>query len=67
MREDAIDKRPAHLAELFFALRVPEQILPALADGNIGVHAAAVHAHHRLRQKRRVNPMLVATWRQISL
>ena len=42
---------PAQLAELFFALGVPEQVLAAFADGHVGVHAAAVHAHHRLRQE----------------
>ena len=44
---------PADLAELLFALRIPEQVLAVLADGNVGVHAAAVHADHRLRQEGR--------------
>src|SRR6476646_5604759 len=50
--ENAVDKRPAQLAQLFFALRVPEKVLAVFADGNVGVHAVAVHANHRLGQER---------------
>ena len=39
------------LAELFFALGIPEQVLAALADRNVGVHAAAVDADHGLGQE----------------
>ena len=44
---------PAELAELLFALGIPEQVLAAFADGDVGVHAAAVHADDRLGQERR--------------
>ena len=40
-----------YLAELFFALGIPEDVLAVFADGNVGVHAAAVHAHDRLGQE----------------
>ena len=30
MRQDAVEESPAHLAELLFALRVPEKILAVL-------------------------------------
>ena len=43
---------PSHLAELLLALRIPEQVLAVLADRNVGVHAAAVDADHRLGQER---------------
>ncbi len=49
--KDAIDEGPAHFAELLFALRIPEEVLAVLAHRDIGVHAAAVHAHHRLGQE----------------
>jgi hypothetical protein len=51
--ENAVEEFIAELAELFFALGIPEQILVFFADRNIGVHAAAVDAHHRLRQEGR--------------
>src|SRR6266849_2509146 len=51
MRENSVHELPAQLAELFLALRIPEKILAALADRNVGVHAAAVHAHDGLGEK----------------
>ena len=51
MRKNLVDEAPAELAEFFFAFRIPEKILPGFADGNVGVHAAAVHADNRLRQE----------------
>src|SRR2546430_3182902 len=42
--EDAIHELPAHLAELFVALGIPEQIFSVFADRNVGVHAAAVRS-----------------------
>ena len=58
MRQNAVRKLPRHLRDLLLALRIPEQILPALGNRNVRVHAAAVHAHHRLRQKARRHPHL---------
>ncbi len=52
MGEDAVQESPAHFAELLFALGVPEKVLAVLADGNVRVHAAAVHSHHWFRQER---------------
>src|SRR3984957_4690383 len=52
MSKDAIEECPALLAELFFALPVPEQVLAVLADRDIRMHAAAVHANHGLRKER---------------
>ena len=52
MCQDAVEKSPSHLAELLFAFRVPEKILAIFADGNVGVHAAAIHADDRLGQER---------------
>src|SRR6202035_2203716 len=52
MGEDAIDEGPSRLAELLFALGVPEQVLAVFADRNVGVHAAAVDADDRFRQER---------------
>ena len=40
-----------NFAEFFFALGIPEKILAAFADGNVGVHAAAVDADHGLGQE----------------
>ena len=37
--------------QLLLSLLVPEQICLAFGDGYVGVHAAAVHAHHRLGQE----------------
>ena len=51
MGKNTIHKRPAQLAQLLFALWIPEQILAAFADGNIGMHAIAVYTHHRFRQE----------------
>src|SRR5438128_6803679 len=51
MREDAIHELPAHLAELFFSLWIPEEVFAILADRNVGVHAAAVDADNGLRQE----------------
>ena len=55
------------LADLLLPFRIPEKILAVLADGNVGVHSAAVHAHYRLGQKTRRHAHFFATWRQISL
>ena len=44
-------KLPAELAQLLFALGIPEEVLAVLAHRNVGVHAAAVDAHHRLGQE----------------
>src|SRR5271170_5388519 len=49
--QNAIQERPAEFAEFFFALGIPEQVLAILGDGNVGVHTAAVHPNHRLRQE----------------
>ena len=49
--ENAVHKLISELAELLLALGIPEQVLAFLADGDIGVHAAAVDAHNRLRQE----------------
>ena len=49
--EDAIQKRPTHLAEFLFALGVPKQVLSILVDRNIGMHATTIHAHHGFGQK----------------
>ena len=47
------------MLSLLFALRIPEEVLAVLADGDVGVHAAAVDAHDRLRQEAdAVKPML---------
>src|ERR1700722_9591223 len=51
--QNSIAKTPAHLAQLFFTLRIPKKILALVADRNVGVHAAPVYAHNRLGQKRR--------------
>ncbi len=53
MRQNAIRKLPRQLRDLLLALRIPEQVLAALGDRHIRVHAAAVHAHNRLRQEAR--------------
>ena len=52
MSKDAVHERPPHFAQLFFTLWIPKQVLAALADGNIGVHAIAVHADDWLGQER---------------
>ena len=44
-------KSQPQLAELLFALGIPEQVLAVFADGDVGVHAAAVHADDRLGQE----------------
>jgi hypothetical protein len=51
MRENPVHEVPAELAELFFALGVPEEIFAVLADGNIGVHAVAIYTDDRLGQE----------------
>src|SRR5262249_19052449 len=43
--ENAIDKLPSQLAEFLFALGIPEKVLAVFADGDVGMHAAAVHTH----------------------
>ena len=48
MGQDAVDEFPTHLAEFFFTLGIPEEVFAVLADGNIGVHAAAVDTDDRL-------------------
>ena len=53
MCEDAVHEVPAKFAELLLALGIPEQVFAVFADGDIGVHAAAIHADHRLRQEAR--------------
>ena len=67
MRQNAVDEVPSELADLLFALRIPEDVLAFLRDGHVGVHAAAVHAHHRLGQERRRHPQLVRHLAAISL
>ena len=37
--------------QLFLSLGIPEQVLAALADRNVGVHAASVDADDRLGQE----------------
>ena len=56
--ENAVGESPRELAELLLALRIPEEVLVALADRNVGVHAAAVDADHRLRQEAGRHPEL---------
>lgn len=51
VREDAVNKGPAGLAELFLSLGIPEKILAVFADGDVGVHAAAVDANDGLRKE----------------
>src|ERR1700733_15447027 len=51
--ENAMYKFPADFAQLLFPFRIPEQILAALADRNVGVHSATIHSDHRLWQKGR--------------
>ena len=46
--QDPIHELPRHFAHLFVALGVPEEVLAVLHDGDVGVHAAAVDAHHGL-------------------
>ena len=52
MGKDAIYELPSRFAKLFFTLRVPEQVFAAFADGNVGMHSAAVDTDDWLRQKR---------------
>src|SRR5205085_6117242 len=49
--EDAVDKVPAEFAEFLLATGIPEKVFAVLADGNVGVHAAAVHANNGLGQE----------------
>ena len=49
--EDAVDKVPAELAEFFLALGIPEEVFAVAANGNVGVHAAAIDAHDGLRKE----------------
>ena len=51
MGQDAVQKVPAEGGELFLSRLVPEQVGLALGDRDVGVHPAAVHAHHRLGQE----------------
>src|SRR5262249_4251057 len=51
VRQDSIDEFPTKLAELLFALGIPEEVLPVFAHRNVGVHAAAVDADDRLGQE----------------
>src|SRR6266852_5580169 len=53
MRQDAIHELPAGLTQLFFSLGIPKEVLAILADGNVGVHATAVHAHDGFGEKAR--------------
>src|ERR1035441_6552207 len=53
MRQNAIHKLPRELRDLLFALRIPEQILRALRDRHIGVHAAPVDADDWLGKEAR--------------
>src|SRR6202008_662376 len=46
--QNAVDEFPAELAELLFALGIPEEVFAILADGNVSVHAAAVAHDHWL-------------------
>ena len=46
------------MLSFLFALGIPEQVLAAFADGNVGVHAVAVHAHDRLGQEASGQPHL---------
>jgi hypothetical protein len=48
--QNAIQEVPAERGELLLALFVPEEVGLALGDRDVGVHAAAVHADHRLGQ-----------------
>ena len=50
--QDAIDGVPARLGEVLLALGVPEEVLAALVERHVGVHAVAVHAGDRLGQER---------------
>src|ERR1017187_4492236 len=49
--ENAVEETPAKFGELLLAFLVPEEIGLALGDGDVGVHAAAVHADNRLGQE----------------
>src|SRR5271166_419278 len=51
--QDAIHEGPAELAELLFALGIPEEVLAVLGDGHVGVHAAAIDADDRFWQEAR--------------
>src|SRR6516225_7711122 len=58
VRQEPIDELPAKLAQLLFALGIPEHVLAILAHGNVGMHAASVNADHRLRQEARSQPKI---------
>ena len=47
MGKNTIDKFPTQLAKVLLTLLIPEEILALLADGNVGVHTAPVHADNR--------------------
>src|ERR1700678_2254110 len=49
--ENLIDEAPTEFAEFFLAFRIPEQILTALADRNVGVHSVPVDTYDGLRQE----------------
>src|SRR5262249_34710779 len=51
VREDAVDELPTHLAELFLTFGIPEEVFSLLAHRYVSVHAVAVDADDRLRQK----------------
>src|SRR2546430_17235614 len=51
MAKNTIHELPTELAEVFLALRVPEDVLAVLADRNVGVHAVAVDPYDGLGQE----------------
>jgi len=63
MGENLVHKDQPSLLSFSSPLIGTEKILAVLADGNVGVHAAAVHADNGLGRKLAVRPMCVATWR----
>ncbi len=51
MSQDAVEEVPPELGQLFLALFVPEEVLFALGNRDVGVHTAAVNAHDRFGQE----------------
>src|SRR5262249_34330050 len=49
--QNAIHERPAQLGELFLSFGIPKQVGVFLADGNVGMHTAAVDPNNRLGQE----------------
>src|SRR5581483_3330103 len=49
--ENAVHERPSELAELLFAFGIPEKVFAVFANGNVGMHSAAVHTHDGLGQE----------------